>query len=160
MEAILIAIFVLGYAAIALEHPLKINKAASALLTGVLIWAVYILASPDKAAVSNNLTNHLGAVSGILFFLLGAMTIVGSSTRTTMDLNFNQPHHHDRKRKLLWIICLLTFFLSAMLVKTYDRNCDGDDGSQAYPGDQERLFFVGMTLSGKCGRSLVSDQGT
>ena len=69
-------IFILGYIAIALEHPLKINKAATALITGVLCWTVFALLAPDKHTPSHLLTESLGEVSGILFFLLGAMTIV------------------------------------------------------------------------------------
>ena len=114
MEIIIVAIFVLGYAAIAFEHPIKINKAASALLTGVLCWTVYILFSPEPHLVSEQLTEHLGGLSGILFFLMGAMTIVElvdahdgfeviTSRITTTD-----------KRKLLWIIGMITFFLSSV----------------------------------------------
>ena len=76
MEVLIIAIFVLGYAAIALEQQLKINKAASALLTGVLCWTVYVLLAPNREAVAAQLLLHLGNLSGILFFLMGAMTIV------------------------------------------------------------------------------------
>ena len=76
MTGLIIFIFVLGYIAIAFEHAIKINKAAIALVTGVLCWTVYILLSLDKHIVSEELTHHLGELSGILFFLLGAMTIV------------------------------------------------------------------------------------
>ena len=68
--------FILGYLAIAFEHQIKVNKAASALLTGTVCWTIYILNQPDKAMVSHQLMEHLGDVAGILFFLLGAMTIV------------------------------------------------------------------------------------
>jgi Na+/H+ antiporter NhaD/arsenite permease-like protein len=71
-----LTVFFLGYAAIAFEHGIRINKAASPLITGVLCWVLYILASSDKHLVSEQLTEHLGELSGILFFLLGAMTIV------------------------------------------------------------------------------------
>ncbi len=115
MNLTIIAIFILGYAAIAFEHPIKINKTASALLTGVLCWVVYILGSNNIPLVSQQLYEHLGQISGILFFLLGAMTIVElidahdgfeviTSRITTKD-----------QRKLLWIISLVTFFLSAVL---------------------------------------------
>ena len=76
MTTLLIAIFVLGYACIASEHLIKINKAASALLTGVLCWVVYIISSQEKDVVSEQLTEHLGHLSGIIFFLMGAMSIV------------------------------------------------------------------------------------
>ncbi|HEY0770844.1 MAG TPA: hypothetical protein VGD31_10965, partial [Sphingobacteriaceae bacterium] len=76
MVILIISIFVLGYAAIAFEHSIKINKAASALVTGVLCWTVYILFAADKDIVNEELITHLGELSSILFFLLGAMTIV------------------------------------------------------------------------------------
>ncbi len=60
MNLMIIAIFVIGYTAIAFEHPTKINKTASALLTGVLCWVVYIMSSPDTAAVSEELYEPFG----------------------------------------------------------------------------------------------------
>ena len=76
MAIIIIGIFILGYAAIAFEHTIRLNKAASALVTGVLCWTVYILFTEDKEAVTEQLSHHLGELSQILFFLMGAMTIV------------------------------------------------------------------------------------
>lgn len=108
-------LFILGYAAIALEHGIGINKAASALVTGVLCWTIYILISSDKHLVSEQLTEHLGELSGILFFLLGAMTIV-----ELIDVHdgFNiitDKINQTNKRKLLWIVSFITFFLSPLL---------------------------------------------
>src|SRR6266581_4663554 len=115
MEILLVSIFILGYAAIAFEHSVKINKAASALLTGVLCWTVYIFFSPNKEVVSRELTEHLGNFAGILFFLMCAMTIV-----ELIDAHDGFDVVTDRiktnsKRKLLWLISFLTFFLSAVL---------------------------------------------
>lgn len=115
MYTLITLLFIAGYAAIAFEHPLKINKTASALLTGVICWVVYILGTSDTDHVTEQLYEHLGEISGILFFLLGAMTIVElidahdgfeviTSKITTQD-----------KRKLLWIIGFVTFFLSSVL---------------------------------------------
>ena len=75
-STLLIIVFVLGYIAIAFEHPLKLNKAASALITGVVCWTIYILQSQSTHTVSEELLHHLGEIASILFFLLGAMTIV------------------------------------------------------------------------------------
>ncbi|MEP6793828.1 MAG: sodium:proton antiporter, partial [Saprospiraceae bacterium] len=74
MATLAILIFILGYIAIALEHPLRINKAASAVLTGVLCWTVYILQLNSSEDGVDSLMHHLGEISSILFFLLGAMT--------------------------------------------------------------------------------------
>ena len=115
MAGLLLSIFIIGYLAIAMEHKVKINKAAIALITGILCWTVYILNASDVKAVENNLGHHLGEVSQILFFLLGAMTIVelidahdGFEIITKRITTVN-------KKRLIWIICLLTFFLSALL---------------------------------------------
>ena len=74
--AIIVTIFIVGYAAITLEHSIKVNKAASALVTGILCWTVYIRSGVDAHGVNHALTEHMGELSGILFFLLGAMVIV------------------------------------------------------------------------------------
>jgi NhaD family Na+/H+ antiporter len=146
VEAILIAVFVIGYAAIALEHPLKINKAASALLTGVLVWTVYVLAGSDKAAVSNELTEHLGEVSGILFFLLGAMTIVELIDAHDGFEVITSRITTNSKRKLLWIICLLTFFLSAVLDNLTTAIVMVTMVRRLVQDQKERLFVVGMIV--------------
>ncbi|MFM7850476.1 MAG: sodium:proton antiporter, partial [Flammeovirgaceae bacterium] len=75
MEAIAILVFVVGYIAIALEHPIKINKTASALLTGVICWTLHALYG-NSSSVTTELSHHLASISEILFFLMGAMTIV------------------------------------------------------------------------------------
>lgn len=115
MEIAILATFVIGYFAIALEHPIKINKAASAVLTGVLCWTIYILTQPDKEIVSHQLLEHLGEISSILFFLLGAMTLV-----ELIDAHDGFEIITDKIRtkstvKLIWIVGGITFFLSAAL---------------------------------------------
>ncbi|GAB2788001.1 sodium:proton antiporter NhaD [Rhabdobacter roseus] len=115
MLTAIIVIFIIGYLAIALEEPLEINKTASALITGVLCWTAYVLISGDPERVVEELSHHLGSISEILFFLLGAMTIV-----ELVDAHDGFAIITDRiKTKnpivLLWIICVLTFFLSALL---------------------------------------------
>ncbi len=148
---LMVVVFVIGYTAIALEHPLKVDKAASALILGVLLWLVFILQvtnildlgfsrawesfleSSDLTefktlypeaglleqmkyfVIENQIVEHLGEISEILFFLLGAMTIV-----ETVDQHQGFKLITDRikttnKVKLLWILSVLTFFMSAML---------------------------------------------
>ena len=72
----LVVIFVVTYAAIALEHPVGINKSASALLGAGLLWTVYAMSSGDHALVGQQLDHSLSATAQIVFFLMGAMTIV------------------------------------------------------------------------------------
>ena len=69
MITAIIAIFILGYLAITLENEIKVNKAAAALITGVLCWVFYIMSMPDKILVNDQLMEHLADISGILFFL-------------------------------------------------------------------------------------------
>jgi len=115
MTWLIILIFILGYAAITLEHTIHLNKAASALVAGVLCWTVLILAVPDHKTALHDLEAHLGEISGILFFLLGAMVIVELiDAHDGFDLITERIQTID-KRKLLWLICSITFFLSAIL---------------------------------------------
>src|SRR5262245_58388003 len=76
MTFVLIAVFILGYFAIAFENTIKLDKAASALLTGVLCWGIYFLNASDKEILSEELMHHFSGISSILFFLLSAMVVV------------------------------------------------------------------------------------
>lgn len=145
MVIALIILFVIGYLAIALEHPLKIDKTASALVLGMLMWVIYALGSesivpavsgsqfqrflednPSLASeplahqtleyvLNVDIISHLGDITQTLLFLLGAMTIVelidvhgGFCVITDRILTRN-------KRKLLWIVSVTTFLMSALL---------------------------------------------
>ena len=76
MNSLLILIFVLSYAAIALEHPLKINKSATALLGAGLLWTLFALGLSDAKSVDSAISESLMSTAQIVFFLMGAMTIV------------------------------------------------------------------------------------
>jgi NhaD family Na+/H+ antiporter len=115
MVLLIIATFIVGYIAIAFEHTIKINKAASALITGVICWTFYISFTADKTAVVENLVHHLGDLSQILFFLLGAMTIVELIDAHDGFEIITKRIKTRNKKKLLWIIALLAFLLSAVL---------------------------------------------
>jgi len=108
-------VFILGYVAITLEHSIKLNKAATAMLTGVLCWAIYALFSTDSHHVNEHLIGHLGDVAGILFFLLGAMTIVELIDAHDGFQIIIDKIQTTNKRKLVWSIAFITFFLSAAL---------------------------------------------
>ncbi|MDX1903571.1 MAG: sodium:proton antiporter NhaD [Thermonemataceae bacterium] len=115
MIAAIITIFVVGYLLIAFEHTIKLNKTASALITGVLCWVVYIVASENKEFVSEQLAHHLSEISEIIFFLMGAMTIVELiDAHDGFDLIKNQINTPNNKR-LMWIMSILAFFLSAII---------------------------------------------
>ena len=115
MVLLIVATFIIGYIAIAFEHSLKINKAASALIAGVICWTFYIVFTPNKDLVVENLLFHLGDLSQILFFLLGAMTIVELIDAHDGFEIITKRITTKNKKKLLWIIGLLAFILSAVL---------------------------------------------
>lgn len=144
----MVVVFVLGYIAIALEHPLKVDKAVPALMIGSLLWVLYIIGAFDIFsgglseawnAYSGNLPHdghedtaglidhmrhfivhgeiihHLGEISEILFFLLGAMTIVEITDKHDGFKVITDKIKTTNKVKLLWILSILTFFMSAVL---------------------------------------------
>ena len=115
MAVAIILIFILGYVAIAFEHSVRINKAATALVTGVLCWTVYILFTENKQIVTGQLTQHFGDISQILFFLIGSMAIVELIDAHDGFEIITRRIKTTNKRKILWIIGVFTFFLSAVL---------------------------------------------
>ncbi len=144
MFIIMVVVFVLGYLAIALEHPLRIDKAIPALMIGTLMWVLYIfgafeifsaglseawntfaLDSHDHGELGINamrhfivekeIIRHLGEISEILFFLLGAMTIVEVIDKHDGFKIITDRIKTTKKVKLLWILSFLTFFMSAAL---------------------------------------------
>src|ERR1044071_7092099 len=113
MTLLAVLVFLVGYLAIALEHPIRINKTATALLTGVLCWTIYAFGA--EVPVAPELSHHLSKIAEILFFLLGAMTIVELvDVYQGFDVITNKINTRNTKT-LLWIICWVAFFLSAIL---------------------------------------------
>lgn len=142
LTVLIVAIFLIGYACIAFENLLKVNKAATALLMCVVCWTLYMVGSvdfveafhaeefakflgtthlTDKVAAAQQfighsiLLSHLGDACEILFFLMGAMTIVEVVDHNG-GFNFVRTRLACKsKRSLLWRIVFITFFLSAVL---------------------------------------------
>jgi len=148
---LMVVVFIIGYVAIALEHPLKIDKASSALILGVLMWVIYIvnadsilslnfstawseyldstayanekLAQPDATfveqmkyfIVDSEIIHHFAEISEILFFLLGAMTIVETVDHHNGFSLITDKITTKNKVKLVWILSVLAFFMSALL---------------------------------------------
>jgi len=147
MEIAVIIVFVVGYIAIAMEHPIKINKTASALLTGVFCWTLHALSSHGApGSVTAELSHHLASVSEILFFLMGAMTIVElvdayQGFRLITDrINTTNP------KVLLWLICFVTFFLSAILDNLTTSIVMVSLIRKLIPNKEMRMFFAGMVI--------------
>ncbi|MDF3194253.1 sodium:proton antiporter NhaD [Pseudomonas sp. 1928-m] len=130
MYALMALTFVFGYLCIALEHPLKIDKAASAILTAVICWTLLVLgadsilpligaatagASGNDHHVTEELRHHLGEISEILFFLMGAMTIVELIDAHEGFKVITDRIRTNKRVHLLWLVGVITFFLSAAL---------------------------------------------
>ena len=146
ISALLIIVFVLGYVAIAFEHPLKLNKAASALITGVLCWTIYVMQSQSVDTVGEELLHHLGEIASILFFLLGAMTIVELiDSHNGFDI-ITEKIKTTSKSKLLLIIITITFFLSALLDNLTTAIVMTSLCSKLLSEKEDRLWFVGMIV--------------
>ncbi len=146
IETIIIAVFVLGYVAIALEHPLKLNKAASALITGVVCWTIYMLQSESSHEVSEELLHHLGEISSILFFLLGAMTIVELiDSHNGFDI-ITQKISTGSKQKLMLLVTLITFLLSALLDNLTTAIVMTSLCAKLLREKEDRLWFAGMIV--------------
>jgi len=147
MEATVIIIFVLGYLLIAFEHPIKINKSATAIVTGVLCWTIYAVTSNESIEhITHQLGEHFGEISAILFFLLGAMTIV-----ELVDAYHGFQIITDRittknPKTLLWVICWVTFFLSALLDNLTTAIVMVSLVRKLVPSKSMRYFFAGMIV--------------
>jgi Na+/H+ antiporter NhaD/arsenite permease-like protein len=146
MIEIIIIIFILGYTAIAFEHKIKLNKSATALITGILCWAVYILFTTDKHLINEQLAEHLGDLSGILFFLLGAMTIVELIDAHDGFNVITDRITQTNKKSLIWIIAFITFFLSALLDNLTTTIVMVSLLRKLIKDDHDRLYFVGMVV--------------
>jgi len=146
MTAIIAIIFILGYLAIAFEHPIKINKAASALLTGVICWSVYALFDNNSELVSENLAHHLSGIAGILFFLLGAMVIVELIDAHDGFEIIIERIKNTNKKKLVWIVGFITFFLSAILDNLTTVIVIVSLLRKLVPAHKDRLVFTGLAI--------------
>lgn len=146
MDLFIAVVFVLGYLAITLEHSLRVDKAAVALVTGVLCWTLYVLVSPDKSSVSHELREHMGEISEILFFLLGAMVVVElMDAHDSFEIVSERIRTTD-KRRLLWLICGITFFMSALLDNLTTTIVMVSLLRKLISSREDRLLFVGMTI--------------
>ena len=163
----MIIVFIIGYAAIALEHPLKINKTASALLLAVIMWVLFIYGGADILVSSEGLNSflsetkdgsftdwvthhellrHLGEISEILFFLLGAMTIVELVDSHEGFRLITDKIKTTNKVKLLWIIGFITFFMSSVLDNLTTSIVMIALLRKLIDDKHERWFFGGMVI--------------
>jgi Na+/H+ antiporter NhaD/arsenite permease-like protein len=146
MHTLLILVFLLSYLAIALEHPLQINKSASALIGAGVLWSIYAFASNDLTRVNTELAGTLEEIAEIVFFLMGAMTIVevidshnGFDVVTSRITTKSLP-------ALLWLISVITFFLSAVLDNLTTTIVMVSVLKKLLDNREDRLFFAGMIV--------------
>jgi Na+/H+ antiporter NhaD/arsenite permease-like protein len=115
MILIISFVFIFGYVLIAIEHKIKIDKAASALITGVICWLLLYLFQHSHSESEKELLLHLGEISGILFFLLGAMTIVEVVDSHDGFRLITDIFRTTSKTRILILVSIITFFLSSIL---------------------------------------------
>jgi Na+/H+ antiporter NhaD/arsenite permease-like protein len=111
----IVIIFIVVYAAIALEHPIKINKAATALVGAGLLWSAYAVLSEDSAVVTRQLNESVANTAQIIFFLIGAMTIVEVIDAHNGFEVITSLIRTTKQVTLMWLVGFVTFFLSAIL---------------------------------------------
>ena len=179
MNSIIIVLFILGYVAIAMEHTIRINKTASALLTGVVCWTLFILSTPGESILTSaswsqyleetkltlgdqvsapdqgnlyrgyvvsELSHHLAKIAEILFFLMGAMTIVELIDAHQGFKVITERIRTKNPKMLLWIVCWITFFLSAVLDNLTTSIVMVSLIRTLIPNKDMRLFFAGMII--------------
>jgi Na+/H+ antiporter NhaD/arsenite permease-like protein len=141
---LMIVLFIIGYLFIALEHPLKISKTATALLLAAIMWAIFSMMGPGFS--HEVLVQHLGDIAEILFFLVGAMTIVEIIDQHEGFSIVTDKITTKSKRKLLWIISILTFFMSAVLDNLTTAIVMCALLKKLVGNKQDRWFFCGMII--------------
>jgi Na+/H+ antiporter NhaD/arsenite permease-like protein len=172
--------FIIGYTFIALEHTVKINKTASALLTGIVCWILLVFATPSDSLLHSEtylkalqilklelgdsvvnalsateqyreyalfeLTYHLSSIAQIIFFLLGAMTIVELVDAHHGFRFITDRIHTKHPATLLWIICIVTFFLSSILDNLTTAIVMVSLIRKLIYDKEMRMFFAGMVI--------------
>jgi len=146
MLTALVVVFVLAYAAIALEHPLKINKSASALVGAGLLWTIYAMSTADHALISHQLGESLMATAQIAFFLMGAMTIVEVVDAHNGFEVITKRIKTQQLSTLMWLVGIVTFFLSALLDNLTTTIVMISLMRKLLANHAERLFFAGIIV--------------
>lgn len=140
-------VFVVAYALIALEHPIKINKSATALIAAGLMWTLYGVFSPDGIhLVSEQLTEKLAETAAIVFFLMGAMTIVEVTDAHGGFEVVTRRIRATSLRVLAWEIAFITFFLSAILDNMTTTIVMVTLMRKLLKEDRQRLLFAGLIV--------------
>ncbi|MBK1684567.1 sodium:proton antiporter NhaD [Rhodoferax fermentans] len=146
MLTALVIVFVLAYAAIALEHPLKINKSASALIGAGLLWTIYAVSSADAHLVGENLSESLMGTAQIVFFLMGAMTIVEVIDAHNGFEVITSRIKTTKLSTLMWMVGFVSFFLSSILDNLTTTIVMVSLMKKLLDKRDDRLFFAGIIV--------------
>ena len=146
MHAALIVIFILAYAAIALEHTLRINKSASALLAAGLLWTIYSLSPGNIHLVIESLNESIVGTAQIVFFLMGAMTIVEVVDAYHGFDVITSRIKTTKLSTLLWLVGIVTFFLSSLLDNLTTTIVMVSLTKKLLNRHEDRLFFAGLIV--------------
>jgi Na+/H+ antiporter NhaD/arsenite permease-like protein len=146
MLTAIVVIFVIAYAAIALEHPLKINKSASALIGAGLLWTIYALSIGDAHLLSEQLGESLTSTAQIVFFLMGAMTIVEVVDAHNGFEVITKRIRTTKLSSLMWLVGFVTFFLSAILDNLTTTIVMISLMRKLLAKHDDRLFFAGIIV--------------
>ncbi|MFN8415590.1 MAG: sodium:proton antiporter NhaD [Cytophagaceae bacterium] len=170
MATLLVVLFIVGYTAIVFEHVINLNKTATALLTGVLCWTVMTLGTPStefmmlehvkaffdgqsgdfhelySAFTKHELSHHLSSIAEILFFLLGAMTIVELMDAHGAFRVITDKITTTNRVKLLWIIAILAFVLAAILDSLATAIIMITLLRKLVTDTEQRMFYAGLVV--------------
>ena len=146
MVTALIIIFIVAYAAIALEHPLRINKSASALVGAGLLWTIYALFGSSGHNLSHELSETLVSTAQIVFFLMGAMTIVEVIDAHNGFRVITSRIKTTKLTSLMIIVSIVTFFLSAILDNLTTTIVMVSLMRKLLAKREDRLLFAGMIV--------------
>lgn len=146
MLTALVIVFVVAYAAIALEHPLRINKAASALMGAGLLWTIYALSLGDHHLLTEQLGESLTGTAQIVFFLMGAMTIVEVVDAHNGFEVITKRIRTTQLSSLMWLVGFVTFFLSAILDNLTTTIVMISLMRKLLAKHDDRLFFAGIIV--------------
>ena len=146
MLTTLVVVFVIAYAAIALEHPVRINKSASALLGAGLLWTIYAMSIGDPELVNEQLGESLMNTAKIVFFLMGAMTIVEVvDAHDGFDV-ITRRIRTSKLSSLMWLVGFVTFFLSAILDNLTTTIVMISLMRKLLAKSEDRIFFAGIIV--------------
>lgn len=146
MLTALVVVFVLAYAAIAFEHPIKINKSASALVGAGLLWTIYAVNLGDAHLIGEHLSESLISTAQIVFFLMGAMAIVEVVDAHNGFEVITSRIKTTKLSSLMWLVGFVTFFLSAILDNLTTTIVMVSLMKKLLDKRDDRLFFAGIIV--------------